>query len=257
MKSRTGLVDLDAILAPQKTDLIVIGASPGQGKSGLCGTIALANATHKKTLLFTIEMGAVQVTQRLIAQIGNLSAFQIMRGKLSDKQHTAYVEAANIYNEMKPYLLTIDKPAIRLSQIRLEARKYKPEVIVIDYVQLAEADKKNERRDLDIGEITRGLKALAKETNACVFAAAQLGRDAQDREPTLADLRESGSIENDADSVVFIYHYDKVKFSQTSMIIAKHRNGPVGKVTAYFDEEPVAFRDAAKPYTWQNRADMD
>lgn len=239
----TGLPDLDRILGMQKTELITIAARPGEGKSSLCGTIAIHAARNgKRVKLFTLEMGAVQVAQRLCAQICGVESYRIMRGKLSQDEWVRYFAAAD---ELAALPITIcDLPAISIGQIRNETRREPIDLGILDYVQLARADTKQDRRDLDIGEVTGGLKALAIELNIPWIEAAQLSRATEaraDRRPTLADLRESGSIENDSDSVVFIYHPDRIKRSTTQLLVEKHRNGPVGAVDCYFEEEIMRF----------------
>jgi replicative DNA helicase len=248
----TGLKDLDKLLSPQKTELIVVAARPGVGKSALCATIAIhASQEGRKVKFFTAEMGATQVTQRLLSQLSNVSAFRIMRGSLSSEEWEKIHEAASALQELP--IVICDLPEIKIGQIRSECRRDPVDVVILDYIQLANSDKKNDRRDLDIGEVTRGCKGLAKELDIPFFAAAQVGRAAEGREPTLADLRESGSIENDADSVLFIHRTD----SCCELIIAKHRNGPLGKVPVYFSEETIKFHDGVYNNVSVNRTYQD
>jgi replicative DNA helicase len=239
----TGLPDLDNLLAPQKTDLIIVAGRPGLGKSALLATIAIHSAKSGQVVkYFTAEMGATQVAQRFISQLSGVSAFRIMKGTLvADEWDKVNLAVA----QLQDMQMTIcDLPEIKIGQIRTECRKSPVDVVLLDYIQLANSDSRNDRRDLDIGEVTRGCKGLAKELDIPFFAAAQIGRSAEQRKdgkPTLADLRESGSIENDADSVVFIYRTDVL----TELIIGKHRNGPVGTVPVYFDEATIAFKSNA------------
>jgi replicative DNA helicase len=161
----------------------------------------------------------------------------------------------------KAPLFIDDSPNLTMMEIRAKARRMKQKhglsLIVVDYLQLANADKKQDRRDLDIGEVTRGVKGLAKELDLPVLAAAQLNRGLEgraDKRPVLSDLRESGSIENDADSVLFIHREE----ASVELIIAKHRNGPVGKVSAYFKEEPMQFVSAtSRVQDFRERKDLD
>jgi replicative DNA helicase len=243
----TGLIDLDKILAPQKTELITIAARPGKGKSSLLATIAVnAARAGKRVKFFVLEMGHVPVTQRMLAQIGGLDAFRLMQGKLRDEEWTKLTHAVDELRSIP--LILCDLPAIKIGQIRTEARRSNVDVIIIDYIQLAQADKKNERRDLDIGEITRGLSALAIELDIPIIAAAQMNRNVEGRaekRPTLADLADSSSIEKDSSSVVFIHEIDG---GGVELIIEKHRNGPIGTAAAYFDRVTTSFRDGVKNY---------
>jgi replicative DNA helicase len=243
----TGLTDLDKLLSPQKTELIVIAARPGIGKSAFVAGVAVhAAEMGKRVKLFTAEMGATQVTQRLISLIAGVSAFKFMKGALHDDEWTKIHEAVAKLQDLP--IIICDLPEIKIGQIRTECRRDPIDLAILDYIQLANADAKNDRRDLDIGEVTRGCKGIAKELDIPFFAAAQVGRAAEGREPTLADLRESGSIENDADSVVFI-HRDPFKPSSAKLIVGKHRNGPVGFREAYFDEETISFKNSSYEFT--------
>lgn len=239
----TGLIDLDKIIAIQRGELITIAARPGQGKSALLVTAALnASRIGKKIKFFSVEMSVVQVTQRFLSQISGVSAFRLMQGKLSTEEWEK-IELAN--DEWCNLSITIcDLPAIRTSQIRTEARRDPIDALILDYVQLAKADGKNDRRDLDIGEVTQGMKALAKELDIPVLQAAQMSRAVEaraEKRPVLSDLRESGSIENDSDSVVLMYQ--KSEIDPHELILAKHRQGPTGSALVYFEKETMRFMD--------------
>ncbi len=243
---KTSLIDLDKIVGIQKQELIVIAARPGEGKTALLCTVLLNAANSgKHGLLFSIEMSGVSITQRLISQISGISAFRIMNGIIHEDETIKYTQAAD---ELSQLPITIcDLPAIRIGQIRSESRKQQPDFIALDYVQLANADTRNDRRDLDIGEVTRGLKALAKELDIPVLAAAQMNRAVETRtekRPVLSDLRESGNIEQDADQVWFIYQ--KIATDPREIIVAKHRNGPVGSIKSFFMQETMKFVDATQ-----------
>ena len=240
---KTGLVDLDKIIGIQKQELIVIAARPGLGKTALLGTILLnAAKAGKSGLFFSVEMSGVSITQRLISQLSGISAYRIMTGAIHEDEWDKYHGAAD---ELCGLPITIcDLPAIRISQIRAEARKHQADFIGLDYIQLANADKRNDRRDLDIGEVTRGLKALAKELDVPVLAAAQLNRAVEargEKKPVLSDLRESGNIEQDADTVMFIYQ--KSDIDPRELLVEKHRNGPTGTAVTYFDQQTMRFAD--------------
>jgi replicative DNA helicase len=240
---KTGLNDLDKIIAIQKQELIVVAARPGLGKTALLCTILLNAADNgKRGLLFSVEMSGVSITQRFISQLSGISAFRIMNGNIREDEQEKYQQAADGLSGLP--IVICDLPAIRIGQIRSESRKHKADFIALDYIQLANADQKNDRRDLDIGEVTRGLKALAKELDIPILAAAQLNRAVEGRgekKPVLSDLRESGNIEQDADQVIFIYQ--KSEIDPRELIIAKHRNGPTGTVISYFNQETMRFSD--------------
>ena len=244
----TGLVDLDRILGVQKTELITIAGRPGEGKTSLLTTIALnAAKRRKKVLFFTAEMSSLLVTQRLLSQLSNISAYRLMRGKIENGEKELLEDAVDELSNLP--LVICDLPSIRIGQIRNEARKQKDlDLILLDYIQLANADTRNDRRDLDIGEITRGLVALAKELDIPILAAAQLNRAVDtraDKMPVLSDLRESGSIEQDSASVVFIHSKDPYGGTGISrpvdLIVAKHRNGPVGTCSLIFNKDTTRF----------------
>jgi replicative DNA helicase len=239
----TGIQDLDKMLGIQREELITVAARTGIGKSAFLTTAALnAGRLGKKIKFFSVEMSAVQVAQRFLSQISGISAYRLMKGTLSEDEWEKYEKAAEEWSNL--YINICDLSAISIGQIRTEARREKMDAIVLDYVQLATSDSKNDRRDLDIGEVTRGLKALAKELDIPVLIAAQVNRGAEqraDKKPTLADLRESGSIEQDSDSVLFIYQ--KSDLDPFELIVAKHRNGPVGSVNVYFNRETMRFMD--------------
>jgi len=249
----TGLVDLDRILGVQKTELITIAGRPGEGKTSLLTTIALnAAKRRKKVLFFTAEMSSLLIIQRLLSQLSNISAYRLMRGKLKDDEGLLLGDAVETLSSLP--MIICDLPAIRIGQIRSEARKqHDLDLIVLDYIQLVGADKRNDRRDLDIGEVTRGLKALALELDIPVIAAAQINRAVEtraDRKPILSDLRESGSIEQDSDSVVFIYSQDPYAGAGVNrpveLVVAKHRNGPIGICTVLLEKETMRFVSATK-----------
>jgi replicative DNA helicase len=238
------LVDLDKLIGIQKQELIVLAARPGMGKTALLCTILLNAADiGKHGLLFSIEMSGVSITQRFISQLSGISAFRIMNGNIHEEEQEKYQQAADMVSGLP--ITVCDLPAIRIGQIRSEARKHKADFIALDYVQLANADQKNDRRDLDIGEVTRGLKALAKELDIPILAAAQLNRAVEargEKKPVLSDLRESGNIEQDADQVLFLYK--KSEIDPMEIIIAKHRNGATGVVSVYFHPETMSFSNA-------------
>ena len=239
----TGLIELDKMVGIQRGDLVTLAARPGQGKSALLVTATLnAARLGKRIKFFSVEMSVVQVTQRFLSQISGVSAFRLMQGKLSEEEWSRVEAAAEEWSQMP--VVICDLPAIRIGQVRTEARRGEVDAIILDYVQLAKADGRNDRRDLDIGEVTQGLKAIAKELDIPVLQAAQMNRAQEaraEKKPVLSDLRESGAIENDSDIVIFIYQNSEI--DPHELIVAKHRNGPVGSVNTYFDRETMRFAD--------------
>jgi len=242
----TGLVELDTLINIQKGELITIAAPTGQGKTSLLSTIVLNSARQgKRWQVFALEGGAVRFTQRLLSQISGIDAWRIMGGKIQPAETEAWKKAMDELNDL-PILVT-DIPNIRIGQIRIEARRHEVDAIAVDYVQLASADKKNERRDLDIGEVTRGLSALAVEKDIPIFQVAQIDRGVEkraERKPELYDLRESGSIENDSSTVVMMYRPDKANEKFVELMVKKHRNGVTGNASVLFKPNIMRFENA-------------
>jgi replicative DNA helicase len=238
----TGLPKLDLLLYPQRGELITIAAQTGKGKSSLLATIALNSAkSGKRVKLFSLEMSGPQVAQRLLAQISGISASRIMQGQLDKDEWQQIDEANELFQDLN--ISICDLSAIKIGQIRTESRRSPVDIIMVDYIQLANADKPKENRVLDIGEVTRGLKSLAMELDIPIFAAAQLSRAVDsrgDKRPVLSDLRESGSIEQDSDSVVFIWQ-DPIKETSHELIVAKHRNGACNKLEVHFNPSTTRF----------------
>jgi replicative DNA helicase len=257
----TGLIDLDIILnrGLRKKDLIIIAARPGQGKTGFLGTCALNMATHgKRVLIFSIEMANTSITKRLLSQLSEIPVDDIIAGNLADDEWPRFTHAVEVLSQLP--ITIVDVSAITIGQIRQMARrlmlKKGYDIIMVDYIQLANPDKKNERRQIDVGEVSRGLKSLAKELDVPVFAAAQLSRAADKRSesrPLLSDLREAGDLEQDSDIVMFIYRpnqYDKdiAKQNSIEMIVAKHRNGKTGSVDLIWRGAFTKFENAVQKH---------
>jgi replicative DNA helicase len=250
----TGLIELDKMVGIQRGDLVTLAARPGQGKSALLVTATLnAARLGKRIKFFSVEMSVVSVTQRFLSQISGVNAYRLMQGKLDAAEWEQVETAAEEWSQLP--VTICDLPAIRIGQVRTEARREKVDAIILDYVQLAKADGRNDRRDLDIGEVTQGLKAIAKELDIPVLQAAQMNRAQEarsEKKPVLSDLRESGAIENDSDIVIFIYQ--KSEIDPHELIVAKHRNGPTGSINTYFSKETMRFencttRDVLPDYT--------
>lgn len=258
----TGFRDLDKLLVGlQPSDLIIIAGRPGQGKTGLLLNIARNAALHHKrhVAIFSLEMSNEQLVQRLIAQQTGIDSQRLRTGKLRDDEWTRLAQAIEQFNHTKIFL--DDTPAITPLQLRSKCRRLHMEhgldLVIIDYLQLMGGDTRTDNRVQEVSYISRNLKVLARELNVPVIAAAQLSRAVEqrtDKRPQLSDLRESGSLEQDADIVMFIYrdeyyHEDSEKKGVAEIIIGKHRNGPTGTVELVFVKEHTLFRDAVKKTT--------
>ena len=241
----TGFIDLDYKLSGlQPSDLVLIAARPSMGKTAFVLNIAqyIAFKKDKGAAIFSLEMSKEQLVNRLFALESQVDSQAIRTGNLKDSDWEKLIEGAGIIG--KSNLIIDDTPGISVSELRSKCRKYKLEydiqVIIIDYLQLmtGSVGGRSESRQQEISEISRSLKALARELNVPVVALSQLSRAVEsrpDKRPMLSDLRESGAIEQDADVVMFIYrddYYNKdSEFKkQAEIIIAKQRNGPVGTV---------------------------
>ncbi len=259
----TGFRDLDNILAGlQKSDLIILAARPSLGKSSLALDIARQVAVqHKAPVgIFSLEMSKDQIVDRLLAAQAGVDLWRIRTGHLSaegeDNDFSRIQEAMGILSEAPIYI--DDGGSTNILQMRAMARRLQADkglgLLIIDYLQLMDSTNKNLSAVQQVTEISRSLKALAKELNIPVLAISQLSRAVEQRTPQiprLADLRESGAIEQDADVVLFIYREDRYlenteRKNIADIIISKHRNGPLGKVELYFDEQRVTFKNLEK-----------
>lgn len=246
---QSGLIDVDKLTGGwHKRDLITVAARPGVGKTAFLLTCFRAAAqSGKRPLMFSIEMGVEQVTQRLIAQISGIPANNIRDGNIKDGEWEEYWTAVSAVEGMD--FTVNDLSAISIGAIRVEARKVQPDIIFVDYIQLARASARHDRRDQEIGEITRGLKALAKELDVPILTAAQLNREVEarsDKRPILRDLRESGDIEQDSDLVMFLWPKDD---KGIGCHLAKHRHGPTGEASLYYNAPITRFDNAGVYHT--------
>jgi len=261
----TGFVNLDNILAGlQKSDLIILASRPSLGKSALALNIAANIATNDKVPvgIFSLEMSKDQVVDRLIAGLANVDLWRLRTGRLSDEgednDFSRIQQALGILSEAPIY---IDDAAIsNILQMRAMSRRLQAEkglgLIIVDYLQLMEPRNPAVNMVQQMTEISRSLKALAREINVPVLALSQLSRAVEQRSPQiprLSDLRETGALEQDSDVVLFIHREDRYRPDTSrkniaDIIIAKHRNGPVGKIELYFDERRVSFRNLEKEY---------
>jgi len=281
----TGLKDLDRMLGGlHPSDLIILAARPSMGKTALATNIAF-NAAYEQlrspeegaaVVFFSLEMSAEQLASRILSEQTHVRSDDIRRGQLSADDFPRFVAVAQELSRMNFFI--DDTPGITVAQLRARARRLKRThnigMIVVDYLQLMQGSSSNrsESRVLEISEITRGLKGIAKELNVPVVALSQLSRQVENREdkrPQLADLRESGSIEQDADVVMFIFRQEYYESRKEPMegdenyadkraayeekmekirnlaeiIIGKQRHGPIGTVRVLFDGEHTQFRD--------------
>jgi replicative DNA helicase len=252
---RTGYRDLDNMTAGlQRSDLIILAARPAMGKTTLVTNLMYNVATIAKqpVLFFSLEMSKEQLVDRMLADASGVDSWNIRTGNLSDDDFSKLSEAMGEMAEAPIYI--DDTPGVSVLEMRTKARRAAHEqplgLIIIDYLQLMQGSGRHDgNRVQEVSEISRGLKLLARELDVPVIALSQLSRTVENRSPQipqLADLRESGSIEQDADIVMFIYreaYYnpDTERENITDLIIAKHRNGPVGKVELYFHPERLRF----------------
>jgi replicative DNA helicase len=252
----TGFAKLDKLLGGfQKSDLIVLAARPGVGKTALSLNFALNAAKRygQRVAFFSLEMSSEQLVQRLLASETGINQQKLRLGEINEQEWQMLVEAAGVLSES--LLFIDDTPAMSALELRTKARRLQAEygldLIVVDYLQLMRGDTRVENRVQEISYITRSLKGLARELNAPLIALSQLSRAVEsrsDHKPILSDLRESGSIEQDADIVMFIYREDQSKENSerkniADIIVAKHRNGPTDTVPLYFDRELTRFAD--------------
>ncbi len=255
MGVQTGYRDFDQITGGlQRSDLIILAARPGTGKTSFAMSLAYNVAMYfqQTVAVFSLEMGREQLVQRLIAMETQIDTHRLRLGQVPDNQLKVVFEAMGRLSQAPIYIE--DTPGISVMELRSKARRLKSQhgcdLIVIDYLQLMSGRGK-ENRVQEVSEISRGLKALARELNVPVIALSQLSRAVEGRQshvPMLSDLRESGSIEQDADIVMFIYRdelYNKEsdKKGIAEIHIAKHRNGPVGVVNMRFDPATTRFAD--------------
>lgn len=240
----TGFTDLDYRTAGlQPSDMILVAARPSMGKTAFALNLAAYAACkkHITTVIFSLEMSKVQLVNRFLSMESGVSAQNLRTGNLTEGEWENLVEGASIIGNSG--LVIDDTPGISISDLRSKCRKIKLEhddlgLIIIDYIQLMTSSSKSESRQQEVSEISRSLKALARELNVPVIALSQLSRAVEqrpDHRPMLSDLRESGAIEQDADVVMFLYrdeYYkkDTDKPGVAEVIIAKQRNGPVGTV---------------------------
>ena len=253
----TGLVDLDKLLGGlQKSDFLIIAGRPASGKTGFLITVAKnAAMKHKKHVaMFSLEMSNEQLVQRMIAQETGINTQTLRSGKIKD-QWDLFTKAIEVLGDAKIYL--DDTPALTPIQMRTKCRRLHLEhhidLILVDYIQLMSSESRTDNRVQEVSYISRNLKTLARELNVPVLAAAQLSRAVEqrsDKRPMLSDLRESGSLEQDADIVMFIHKKEEIsseneKTELIELMVAKHRNGPTRNIELVFIKDLAQFYNAA------------
>ncbi|GAB4154553.1 MAG: replicative DNA helicase [Candidatus Promineifilaceae bacterium] len=253
----TGFTDLDRIMSGlNRSDLVIVAARPGMGKTALQLSIAQSAGLRyaKRVAIFSMEMSAEQLVQRMIAAETRIDSQRLRRGNLQDQEWPIFYEAVGRLSETSIFI--DDTPGVTPSQLRTKCRRLYAEhgldLILIDYLQLMQSDRFSNNRVQEISDISRGLKNLARELDVPVLAAAQLSRaveQRQDKRPVLSDLRDSGSIEQDADIVMFIYRDEYYNPDTTErpniaeINIAKHRNGPTATIDLYWHSKLATFRN--------------
>lgn len=261
----TGYKDLDNVLAGlQKSDLIILAARPSMGKTAMVLNLAhnVAVGAQQPVLIFSLEMGKEQLVDRMLARESGVNAWALRTGNLTDADFEKIGHAMGTLSEAQIYI--DDTPTITVSDMRTKARREAHQrplgLIIVDYLQLMSGGSKfgsEGNRVQEISEISRGLKGIARELNVPVVALSQLSRSVESRNPQipqLADLRESGSIEQDADVVAFLYreeYYnpDTERKNVMDVLIKKHRNGPTDNIELYFDREKQRIRGIDKRHS--------
>ena len=255
----TSFIDLDKLLGGlQRSDLIILAARPGVGKTSLLLNIALSAARrfHQRVAVFSLEMSNEQIGQRLVSAETGIDSRRLRSGELQDEDWPLFVQATGALSDAMIFL--DDTPSISALQLRTKARRLYAEhgldLIIVDYLQLMTGDTRSENRVQEISYLSRSLKGLARELKIPVLVASQLSRAVEqrsDKRPVLSDLRESGSIEQDADIVMFIYrddvyNEDSERKNIAEIIVAKHRNGPTGTIELFFQRNLTQFKNALK-----------
>lgn len=250
----TGLKKLDKMLSGfQEGNLVILAARPSVGKSSLAFGISQHAAVHSKkaVAIFSLEMSFEMIVDRMLSYEGNIDNWKLSTGNLSAEDYERYGLAMGELSEAK--LFIDDTPAITLLDMRTKARRlmleHNIDLIVVDYLQLMRSPK-SESRVQEVSELSQGLKALARELKVPVIALSQLSRAVEqrggDKKPQLSDLRDSGSIEQDADVVMFLWRLDDENRHEHKLLIAKHRNGAIGEIDLHFKPEITRFYEVAR-----------
>ncbi|OGH02591.1 MAG: replicative DNA helicase [Candidatus Levybacteria bacterium RIFCSPHIGHO2_01_FULL_37_17] len=254
---RTGFNDLDNILSGmQESNLLILAARPGQGKTAMIVNIAQNVAVAQKLPvgIFSLEMSQEELVDRLLVGQADIDAWRLKTGKLVEADFTKLSTAMGELADAPIYI--DDVPGLSISEIRTKARRlqleYGVKLLIVDYLQLADPGKKYDSRVVEVSIVSQGLKNLARELKIPVLAVSQLSRAVEhrgERKPQLADLRESGAIEQDADVVMFLYRTDievTGNVIPTKLAVAKHRNGPMGEIDLLFRGDRIRFYNMDK-----------
>ena len=257
----TGFTDLDRMTSGlQPGDLVIVAGRPSMGKTSLALNMAehVALESGLPVGVFSMEMGASQLVMRMLGSVGKLDQHKVRTGRLADEDWRKLTDAVGRLNDAPIHIdetAALNSLELRARARRLHRQYGKLGLIVVDYLQLMSASSQGENRATEISEISRGLKALAKELNVPVVALSQLNRSLEQRpnkRPVMSDLRESGAIEQDADLILFIYrdevyNQDSPDKGKAEVIIGKQRNGPIGTITLVFQGEYTRFANFADP----------
>jgi replicative DNA helicase len=257
----TGFTDLDSTLSGlQKANLVILAARPGQGKTAIMLNMAQQTAVKEKIPIgiFSLEMSKEELVDRLLVAQADVDAWRLKTGKLTEDDFTKLSEAMGQLADAPIFI--DDTPGISIAEMRSKARRLQLEhnvqLIVVDYLQLIDPGRRYDNRVQEVSVVSQSLKNLARELNIPVLSASQLNRSVEhragDRKPQLADLRESGAIEQDADVVMFLYRPDAEHTGPnipTKLLIAKHRNGPTGEIDLLFRGDRIRFYSVEKHAT--------
>lgn len=254
---KTGFIDLDNVLSGmQNSNLIILAARPGQGKTAMLVNIAQYAAEVEKVPVgvFSLEMSQEELVDRLLVGQADVDAWRLKTGKFSETDFTKLSQAMGELADAPIFI--DDTPGISVSEMRSKARRLQLEhgvkLLIVDYLQLADPGRRYDNRVQEVSIVSQSLKNLARELKIPVIAASQLSRAVEhrgERKPQLADLRESGAIEQDADVVMFLYRPDPDVTSNvipTRVLIAKHRNGPTGEIDLLFRGDRIKFYNVEK-----------
>jgi len=244
----SGFQDLDDLLAGmQKSNLLILAARPGMGKTALSLNVAqnMAVKYKKKVGFFSLEMSKEELVDRLLVSQADIDAWKLKTGRLNQQDFLKISDAMGVLAEAN--LFIDDTPGLSIFEMRTRARRLMSEnaidILVVDYLQLAQGRTKDNSVQ-EVSEISQGLKNIARELRIPILALSQLSRAVESRgekRPQLSDLRESGAIEQDADVVMFLYRKDEDLREQVSLRVAKHRNGPLGEIELYFRGDRIKF----------------
>lgn len=244
----TGFQDLDTLLAGmQKSNLLILAARPGMGKTAFALNMAHHAAVHSgvRVGIFSLEMSREELVDRLLVSQADIDAWKLKAGRLDQQDFLKLSDAMGVLADAKIYI--DDSPGLSIFEMRTRARRlmteYKIDMLMVDYLQLAHG-KTQDNRVQEVAEISQGLKNIARELKIPVVALSQLNRSVEsrgERVPQLSDLRESGSIEQDADVVMFLYRKDDEIRESVNLRIAKHRNGALGDIDLYFKGDRIKF----------------